>query len=91
MKDILRNIISVCGKTLEDEDGRYRISPLALFFWPCISFVKHVSRLVSGTCFLSCKAHQKSREPYVGSQIWQMPRPTGLTGRADRSDRSSPV
>ena len=31
IQDIWRNIILVCGKMLKDEDGWYRVSPLALF------------------------------------------------------------
>ena len=31
MEDTWRNTIPAYGKTLEDEDGRYRVSPLALF------------------------------------------------------------
>ena len=38
-------------------------------------------------CFLACKLTKK-QGAYVDSQIWHLPRPTGLTGRVDRLDRS---
>ena len=51
----------------------------------------YVIRLASVICFLACKAYQKGRGAYVGGQNWQTPRATGLTGWADRSDRSGPA
>ena len=47
--------------------------------------VKHVHQ--DSSCFLACETHQKVGEAYVDSQIWHLLRSTGLTGRADRSDR----
>ena len=61
------------------------------YFSLVLSVQIYVIRLASGTCFLACKAHQKDRGAYVGSQNWQIPRPTGLTGWADRSDQSVPM